>query len=227
MKRYLRIPDSKITVIHLGVGNEYLAESDPDLTNKLRRANQLSGDYLLSVASFESRKNHSGILHGFARALPKLHKNTKLALVGRENKYQRTIKALTEELGLTDRVAFCGYLGTKELAAFYQGAAMLVFPSLDEGFGIPILEAFAKGVPVLTSKLEATQEVAGDAAKFINPQRPEEIGDAIAELYNDAQLREAFIEKGKRRVGDFSWKENARETVRVYYRVLGKTKDLK
>jgi glycosyltransferase involved in cell wall biosynthesis len=150
-----------------------------------------------------------------------------LALVGRENKYQREMKALIEELQLTDRVVFCGYLGTKELAAMYQGASMLVFPSLEEGFGLPIIEGFAKGVPVLTSRLEATEEVGGDAVKYVNPQRPDEIGQAIAELYNDYALKEILVERGKQRAQLFSWENNAKETIKVYYRVLGRTKDLR
>jgi glycosyltransferase involved in cell wall biosynthesis len=224
--RYLRIPSSKITAIHLGVGKEFLKESDIDLVNNLRRANRLTGDYLLSVASFEPRKNHAGILRGFAKALPDLDKDTKLALIGRENRYQYEIRALADELGIADRVAFTGYLEAKELAAMYQGASMLVFPSLDEGFGIPIIEAFAKGVPVLTSHLPATEEVAGNAARFVNPQRPDEIGQAIAEIYNDTELRASLVQLGKERVGQFSWEKNARETIRVYYRVLGRVKDL-
>jgi len=227
LMRYLHIPAGKITVIHLGVGKEFLKESDRDLVNTLRRANHITGDYLLSVASFEPRKNHTGIIRGFAKALPDLPAETKLALVGRENKYQREMRALVEELQLTDRVAFCGYLGTKELAAMYQAAVMLVFPSLEEGFGLPIIEAFAKGVPVLTSRLEATEEVGGDAVKYVNPQRADEIGQAIAELYNDKELRQSLIEKGKQRVQLFSWENNAKETIKVYYRVLGRTKDLK
>ncbi len=227
LEKYLRIPDGKITVIHLGVGKEYLRPSDPDITNSLRRRNRLSGEYILSVASFEPRKNHAGIIGGFAEALPNLPKDLKLALVGRENKFQHQMRALADELGIADRIAFAGYIGAKELPAFYQGASMLLFPSLDEGFGIPVLEAFAKGVPVVTSKIEAIEEVAGDAVVYVNPNRKEEIGDAISNLYNDLALREALREKGKERVKQFTWENNALETIRVYYRVLGRGKDIK
>lgn len=227
LQRYLRIPESMITVIPLGIDKEFLVESDIDLVNTLRRRFQLPDEYLLSVASFEPRKNHTNILKGFKDALPKLPPDIKLALVGRENAYQLKIKALAESLEITDRVSFCDYLPTKELAALYAGASMLVFPSLEEGFGIPIIEAFAKGIPVVTSKIEATQEVAGVAAQYVNPQRHEEIGFAISEIYNNAELRRNLIELGNARVADFSWKTHAREAIRIYYKVLGRTKGLK
>jgi glycosyltransferase involved in cell wall biosynthesis len=227
LQKYVGIPESRITVIPLGVDKEFLVESDVDLVNSVRRRFQLSADYLLSVASFEPRKNHTNILKGFKEALPKLSPETKLALVGRENAYQLKMKSLAESLGILDRVSFCGYLPTKELAALYSGAVMLVFPSIDEGFGIPIIEAFASGVPVVTSKIEAIQEVAGVAAQYVNPQRHEEIADAISDIYTNTVHRENLILLGSTRAVDFSWDKHARETIRIYYKVLGRTKDLK
>jgi len=209
------------------VDKEFLKESDIDLVNTVRRKFNLSGDYILSVASFEPRKNHVNILKGFAGALPELPKDTKLALVGRENAFQAKMKELAESLGIPDNVSFCGYVPTKELAALYTGASMLVFPSLEEGFGIPVIEAFAKKVPVITSRIEATREVAGMAAQYVNPERHEEISTSILNVYNDSELRENLIESGTMRVADFTWETHARETIRIYYTLIGRTKDLK
>ncbi len=227
LRRYLQIPESKITVLPLGVDREFLKESDIDLVNTLKRKFNLSGDYLLSVASFEPRKNHANILKGFAKALPELPEDIKLALVGRENAYQAKMIELAESLGILNRVSFCGYVPTIELAALYTGASMLVFPSLEEGFGIPIIEAFAKRVPVITGEIEATREVAGMAAQYVNPERHEEISTSILNIYNDSELRGNLIELGAMRVADFTWETHARETIRIYYKLIGRTKDLK
>jgi glycosyltransferase involved in cell wall biosynthesis len=223
LQKYLRIPEEKITVVPLGIQKEFLGVSDSNHINNLRRKFKLIGQYILSVAAFEPRKNHIGILKGFAEARDKLPKDTGLALVGRENAYQRKMISLADELGISESVAFCGYLPVNDLAAMYQGAAMLLFPSIEEGFGIPIIEAFAKGIPVITSSIEATKEIAGDAAWFVNPQRTGEIAQAINELMTDEELRKSLIEKGTARAAGFSWEKHARETIRIYNHVLGRT----
>ncbi len=226
LMRYLRIDGDRITVVPLGIQKEFVVPADHDLVNTLRRRYKLIGPFILSVASFEPRKNHAGMLRAFAEARGKLPKDTKITLVGRENAYRREMTALAEELGIAQDVVFCGYLETRELAAMYQGASMLLFPSLEEGFGIPIIEAFASNTPVITSKLDATREVAGDAAVLVNPQRTGEIADAITKLLTDEELRAELVEKGRARASIYSWENHAREAIRIYYRVLGRSADL-
>jgi glycosyltransferase involved in cell wall biosynthesis len=115
-----------------------------------------------------------------------------------------------------DRIEVLGYVTAEELAGWYARVAMLAFPSLDEGFGIPILEAMAAGVPVVTSNRSALAEVAGDAALLVNPECVEELADALKRLAADDTQREELVRKGFLRVKEFSWPKAIENTWNVY-----------
>ena len=109
-----------------------------------------------------------------------------------------------------------GYVPDHDLPSLYAGAEALLFPSLYEGFGIPVLEAFACGTPVITSNLSALPEVAGDAAVMVDPRDEQQIADALAEVLGDEDLREELSERGRRRLTKFDWRETARRSLAAY-----------
>ena len=123
---------------------------------------------------------------------------------------------LVRELGLTGHVAFLGYVPDHDMPALYSGTTAFVFPSLYEGFGLPLLEAMACGAPVVTSNVSATAEIAGDVALLVDPLDTYAIADAIERLLCDDGVRADLRERGFARAAEFSWKRAARETLLLY-----------
>jgi glycosyltransferase involved in cell wall biosynthesis len=128
---------------------------------------------------------------------------------------------LIEDLGLVDRVRYLGYVQQSDLPALHSAATAFVFPSLYEGFGLPVLEAMACGTPVLTSNVSATAEVAGDAALLVDPLSVAAIRDAMRSLLLEQSLRDDYAQRGLKRARDFSWRRAADETHAVYTRIAG------
>ena len=157
------------------------------------------GRYLLYPANFWRHKNHELLLTAFGiyrAAHPS--SDLKLVLTGAPGEPRDQLLAATRRMGLAESVVFPGYLPDDEFAALLTGCAAMLFPSLFEGFGMPVLEAMAAGVPVLCSNRTSLPEVAGDAALLFDPRRPAEIAGAIARLEADPQLRRTLAEKGRR-----------------------------
>ena len=121
-----------------------------------------------------------------------------------------------KELDLESNVIMVGYVPDEELPLYYQGAEMLVFPSMYEGFGIPILEAMACGIPVITSNISSMPEVAGNAAVLVNPYETNEIAAAMQRICSNRDLRKDLIAKGSKNVKRFNWEKTAEKTLSVY-----------
>jgi glycosyltransferase involved in cell wall biosynthesis len=156
--------------------------------------------YILCVSNRKGHKNEKGALHGFLNS--NLPNDIKLVFTGIEG---GVIKTEIEKLNAQDRVYFTGKVSDAELSNLYRGALCLLFPSFYEGFGLPIVEAFACGTPVITSNLTSMPEIAGNAALLINPNDIADITAAIMQLYNSPALRAELAQRGLMRVKDFSW----------------------
>jgi glycosyltransferase involved in cell wall biosynthesis len=126
-----------------------------------------------------------------------------------------------QALGLGDRVRFTGYVDQADLPAIYSAASVFAFPSLHEGFGLPVLEAMACGTPVVTSDTSSLPEVAGEAALLVDPTDDAAIAKAIARVYDEPVLRQLLSQAGIERAAEFSWEACAAATLRVYRRILG------
>ena len=148
-------------------------------------------------------------------ALP--HKNDyELWLAGPyDQRYSPLLEIQGEELGISHLVKFLNYVSYDELPIIINQALALVFPTLWEGFGLPVLEAMACGTPVITSNISSLPEVAGDAAILINPYNPGEITAAMQAIINDSELRKQLSEKGLKRASQFSWEKTGKATVEV------------
>ena len=133
--------------------------------------------------------------------------------------HYKWIRARLRQLGVEDDVLFPGYVPGEELADFYHLADVFVYPSLYEGFGLPVLEAMACGVPVITSNISAMPEVAGDAAVLVEPNNSQDLAAAIERVVTDEALRRSLIEKGLRRSSLFSWQKAACHTLDLYRQV--------
>lgn len=160
------------------------------------------GGYALCVSNRRGHKNEAGLLRAFALALPSLPTGRRLVLTGEPNDQ---VLQLIDQLKLKAQVRFAGRVSEQELAALYRGAEYLVFPSFYEGFGLPIVEAFASGTPVITSAATSMPEIAGDAALLVDPADTGSIADAMVLLDNSAELRARLRTRGLARAAEFTW----------------------
>lgn len=173
--------------------------------------------YLLAVSDIAYNKNYARLLAGFVAAAPRLPPELTLAIVGGVV-HQWCLPGLRRTLAaarLEDRVRFLGRSGGRTLAALYTMAEGMVFPSRVESFGLPPLEAMAYGVPVAASTIPAVREVCGDAVLYFNPERPEEIAEAIIRLTSDGALRVELAARARVRAARFSWADTVRRTLDV------------
>lgn len=167
-------------------------------------------EYFLCVSNRKEHKNEFGTLESFKKA--NFSENIKLIFTGCENE---SIRNKINELDLNDRVSFTGFIDSDSLPKLYRGARALVFVSFYEGFGLPVIEAMASGIPVITSNNTSLVEVAGDAALLVDPTKIDDIADAMVRINTDEALRKKKVELGFEQARKFSWEETARK-VRYY-----------
>jgi glycosyltransferase involved in cell wall biosynthesis len=213
----LRVDPGKIAVVYEAASSIYRpAPRDEALAVAAQYG--IAPPYLLSVGSLEPGKNRARLIRAM-RELRDDGVDAALAIVGqRAWRYEEDFR-LISELGMVDRIRYLGYVQKDHLPALHSAATAFVFPSLYEGFGLPVLEAMACGAPVLTSNVSATAEVAGDAALLVDPQSRDEIREGMRRLLADAQLRRELARRGIERADAFSWRRAADETHAVYERL--------
>lgn len=201
------INEKKITVIYEGYDREKFK-----INQTINKYNLRYHNYFLFVGTIQPRKNLERLIEAFD--LSHLSHLSQLVIVGKKGWMADDIYNLPEKLGLKNRVKFLDYIPDKNLPALYRGAIALTFPSLFEGFGLPILEAQACGCPVITSSISSMPEVAGNAAILVDPYNKDEIAHAIIRI-KDKSEREKLIKNGLENVKRFSWEKCAKETLKV------------
>lgn len=213
-------PADKITVLLSGVDERFHPVNDPRILADIRTRYHLGSEpYILSVGTVQPRKNFSRLIE----ALKHLHDTgTKhqLVIAGGRGWLDDPIYTSVQSAGLDQHVHFIGFASEHDLPALYSGAACFAFPSLYEGFGLPILEAMACGTPVLTSNISSLPEVAGDAALLINPYDVAAIAEGLWRLLNDHDLRQQMITRGLQRVRQYTWEASARHLMQVYRNLI-------
>jgi glycosyltransferase involved in cell wall biosynthesis len=212
----LHVPADKLTTVHLAPDPQFQPQPLDRVAAVTARHN-LSPGYLLFVGTFEPRKNVSALLTAYAQ-LPA--DSPPLVLVGNTGWLFAETMQRVNELNLTSRIKFLTDVPGDDLPALDSGASLLVLPSHYEGFGLPVLEAFACGTPVVIADRASLPEIAGAAAALCNPDDPASIAHAIQTILTDSTLRTSLVAKGFERVKDFSWQKCARETLSVYRHVL-------
>ncbi|MBA7627322.1 D-inositol-3-phosphate glycosyltransferase [subsurface metagenome] len=213
----LKIPENKVCVIYeAGDGHSYPMFDQNVVREKLKGKYGINREFILTVSASHPHKN----LHRLLQAYNILHKRYRvkhlLILVGIKGRAQYLLKDLIKELSLKESIIFTGWVPVEDLSILYSNADLFVFPSLFEGFGIPVLEAMAYGIPVISSNAASMPEVVGDAAILVNPYDIDEMARAMHEVLTDTNLRDKLTKKGLRRSKAFSWEETARRTLKVY-----------
>jgi len=179
-----------------------------------------SNRYWLAVGSMEPRKNYDAIFTAVDKYWSESKHPSPVWIAAAAGWKNDKIRKQAGDLEAQGRIRVLGYVDEKRLAALYEQALGLIFPSWYEGFGLPVLEAMQCGCPVIASNRTSLPEVGGDAALYINPSEPREICDAMILLENDGALRKRLQEEGRHRALQFSWKRTARETLEFYRKVL-------
>src|SRR5262249_16240152 len=157
----------------------------------------------------------------FAALAPSLREQFDLVVAGSQGWLNDSVRDTVQKLGLGDSVRFPGYIEQEDVAAVYSLATVFAYPSLLEGFGLPVLEAMACGAPVLTSNIPSLPEVAGDAAVLVPPTDVDAMAEGLGRLLEEDALRRDLSARGLARAAQFSWERCARETLAVYQAVAG------
>lgn len=219
--KYLGVHEDRITVTPLAAHPAYFSVPDKTLVQRALSKYGLVRPYVLALGAIDPRKNTERIVRAFAAFQKKGSTNHQLALAGLSGPMANAYVRLAKSLGIAECLKTLEFVSDAELIALYSAAEMFVYPSLYEGFGLPIIEAMACGTPVITSERGSILEVAGGAAMMVNPLDVEEIASAMYRLAWDVNLREALIEKGRARAAMYSWQKTAERTFQVYERVVG------
>jgi glycosyltransferase involved in cell wall biosynthesis len=217
--RTLRVPAGKIVVIHEAVGPEFARPLAPGEATAVAARYGLRTPYCLFVGNLEPRKNLPRLIEAFAEVRRRLARSARppqLVLAGTRAWLHSGIFEAVEAHGLGGDVVFMDYVPIADLPALYAGATCFVFPSLYEGFGLPVLEAMAAGAPVVAARAGSIPEVAGDAALLVDATGSGELATALEALLTDAALRERLVARGRARAAEFGWEGVARRTLAVY-----------
>lgn len=219
----MRVDASKVHVAYNGVDKRFMMPPAKPAgeEDRLNLLGLKSKSYMLFVGTFEARKNIERLIEAFAMLKTKqgAHMSEiKLAIAGKPSvgmfsDRNKQINGLIDDLDLRNDVVLCGYVSDDDLPALYRGACLVAFPSLYEGFGLPIIEGFASGVPVLTSNLCSMPEIAGDAAVLTDPYNVDDIANKLELLMFDLSLRERLIAGGYQRIKYFTWEHCVHEIV--------------
>jgi len=213
----LRVPPERILTIHEGIDSRFecmAGESACGTDAGIRE--RLDAPFILILGAGDPRKNTLAVIRVYAARWRELPSQEKLVIVGLGDWRASPAYQLAVELGIEERVVFAGYVSEQLLAWLYSSARCLLYPTLYEGFGFPVLEAMACGTPVITSECTSIPEIAGDAAILVDPASEKSIGDALVMLLQDERLRQVLISRGRERVSKFSWENTAEKTLGVY-----------
>jgi alpha-1,3-rhamnosyl/mannosyltransferase len=210
--RWLSIPPEKIVTIHSGVADSFF-HVDAAAVAKVRQRYGLNRPFVLSIGTVEPRKNMSGLVSAF-RALPAvLLDEFDLVLAGPMGWANRTTAEQVRS------VRYLGYVPERDIAALTAAATVFAYPSLYEGFGFPVVQAMAAGVPVITSNVSALPEIAGDAALLVDPRSQSELRDGLSRLLNYPEIGARLATRGRERAEDFHWDDCAAKSMQFFHEV--------
>lgn len=213
---FFRVPAEKVHVIYNGIGKEFIPHHDLSRRDYIKSKYGIKSRYILFVGNIEPKKNLLRLIEAYSRFIKMSSEEFQLVIAGPKAWFYDRVKQHASSLGLMENVIFTGFVPGEDLPLLYSFADIFTFPSLNEGFGIPLIEAMACGTPVVASKIDSLTEVAGDAALMIDPCDVEEIADSLYIMMTDSEKRTKYVTNGFMRAKRFSWGKTAEETLRLY-----------
>ena len=218
---YWGVPEEKVSVVYCGVGDYWFQKQSVNAIENVKRKYSINTQYVLFVGTFQPRKNVNGIIDAFMSLPKSFRREYKLILLGKSGWRS---EGLIEKINMLVDKGECIRIEDAtddDLRCLYQGAKVFMCPSFYEGFGLPVLEAFASGVPVITSRGTALEEIAGNAAVLVDPHSPDEIGHRLKELLDADQVSVDVIKKqGTCRAQQFSWDNAAASVYEIYKKLV-------
>ena len=220
--KLLGISEKKISVVHSAPSDEFREIKEKSELEKAKKKFSLSDQFVLYVGNINWNKNILNMTDAVLEA------NKNLVIIGSSfldkanlnHPEKKSFKLWLEKYGNNERIKILDFVETKDVVLIMNLATCLVFVSFYEGFGLPVLEAQACGLPVITSRISATAEIAGNGAILVDPGEPHDIAVSLEKLFADEKLRRTLVNEGKENLKRFSWKKTALETVNVYEKVL-------
>jgi glycosyltransferase involved in cell wall biosynthesis len=218
--RYFRVPESRIDVIYNAIDDRFWQQPDEADIARVRERYRLDNPFVLYAGNIKPHKNLERLIEAFhILRQNEAMKDVQLLIIGDEISKYATLRRAVHRHKLHKHVRFFGFVSDQTLAALYRLAAVFVFPSLYEGFGLPPLEAMASGTPVITSNVSSLPEVVGDAALMIDPYEPGAIADAMQRVLDNADLRADLSRRGLARAREFSWERSVARVREIYAEV--------
>ncbi len=221
LMEYFDVDGKKIQVVYNGVEERFRERLPQEEIDRQLASIGLGRPYLLFVGNPKPHKNLDNVVQAYARARRMAQFDVPLVCVGDKTGAEAKIRQRAHYLGLADRVLLMGHVADELLPAIYQGATLFLYPTLYEGFGLPVVEAMASGVAVITSNTSALKEIAEGYAHLVDPLDVDGMAKAIASAMADDDRRAALAKLGARRAEDFRWDVTARKTIDVYRAALG------
>lgn len=216
--RLFKVKGKKISVIYPGVDKRFFIKVNNDKLQKVKNYYQVPSDFILSVSRQDSRKNLPNLIRAYDRLSVETKKTYKLVIAGSKHpRFYPKLETLVKNLNLQENVLFTDYISENDLPVLYQLSQLVVYPSFYEGFGLPVLEAMASGVPVVTSSTSSLPEVAGDATVMVDPHSTNGITSAMEKVLNSTSIQNNMIEKGFRQAKKFNWETTSRELQKVFF----------
>ena len=218
---YYRIPEEKIVTVYHGIEDRFRILDDEQTKEAFRKKYHLPSRFILNVGNTKPHKNVLVLLKSFSHFL-KMHnqfQDVYLVIAGVEDKFLKDIQQLSENVHISNKVIFLGYVPDDDLPELYNCAELFIIVSVHEGFGFPLLESMACGTPVIAARAGALPEITGGAGLMVDPYDVQSVGEAIYALLNNHQLQSILREKGLKRCRFFSWQRAARETFNLYQRI--------
>jgi glycosyltransferase involved in cell wall biosynthesis len=222
----LGVPSSQVHVVYLAADEMFRPVGDASEMEKVQHKHGLPQEYVLYLGGFDQRKNVSTLLAAYAALEKGVSDQAKLVIAGqlpsRDTDFFPDPRRLVQTWGLGDKVLFLDWVPEEDKPALYRGATLFVYPSLYEGFGLPVLEAMSCGTAVIASHAASLPEIVGEGAVLFDPHDVEGLAEAITTLLQDLDRRERLAAEGLERARFFSWQKTVAQTVEVYKSVTGK-----
>ncbi len=213
------IPEEKIRVVYNGIAPIFQPIKDKIKIESIKAKYNVKGPYLLFVGNIEPRKNLETLIHACVRLWNSTIYKYPLLVVGHKDWFYKNVWEVVRKLKAEDAVIFTGVVDNDDLPFLYSGADVFVFPSLAEGFGIPVIEAMACGTPVIAANCTSLPEIVADAGLLVDPLNSEDLAESIHSVLSKISLRQKLIEKGIERAKIFSWERTAMETLGLYQEI--------
>jgi glycosyltransferase involved in cell wall biosynthesis len=222
IKNYYKIDADKVECITNAVSDDFLAqEITLERKKEVKDKYKLPDKFILYVGTLQPRKNIAQLIEAFARIKGRVG-DVKLVICGNKqaHNFDSKINLALEKHNLLGEISFPGFIEENDKAAVFSLAHIFVFPSLYEGFGIPVLEAMSQGVPVLCNDIGSLREIAGEAALFVDTSNLDKFSNILYDICIDNDLRMKLIQSGEERIGFFSWKKSAGRTIALYEKMF-------